>query len=201
MGVEWTIWDKLCLIWALVYEKKKQKSKRMRKRWCLGGWWLRGQGHFVGRFRVRSASLKTFQTLWLAKHCLVLLFRDQLLYLGVQYIFTLDLMCMQYLCVSVIHWTMTQTTGSLTCLHDFLMHAYTHVFAFIFSLRLNYCLFGRGERLGACFFHSVSFFRLGEPLGPPLWNPRSNTANGRHVRSARMARNCSLFFVVSTVSL
>ena len=86
--------------------------------------------------------------------------------------FTLDLMCMQYLCVSVIHRTMTRTTGSLTCAHYLLMHAYTHVFAFIYSVRLSGCLFpvgGGGEGLGAPFFH------FGGPSGPLLWNSRSNS--------------------------
>ena len=32
------------------------------------------------------------------------------------------------MCVSVIHQTMTQTTGSLTCLHDYSMPVYTHMF-------------------------------------------------------------------------
>ena len=48
------------------------------------------------------------------------------------------------------------TAGSLTCLHDLLTHAYTHVFAFIYSLRLNGCLFyggvGEGGRGAGPFF-------------------------------------------------
>ena len=43
----------------------------------------------------------------------------------VQYMFTL--ICMQYLCISVIHWTMSGTTVSLRCLHDLLTRVYTHV--------------------------------------------------------------------------
>ena len=55
--------------------------------------------------------------------------------------FTLVLICMQYLCVSIIHRTMTQATGPLMCPHDLLMHAYTHVWLFFvaccYSVRLN----------------------------------------------------------------
>ena len=58
---------------------------------------------------------------------------------------TLDLLYMQYLGVSVIHQTMTQTSGCLTCLHNLLMHAYAHVFAFIYSVKLNGCLFHGGK--------------------------------------------------------
>ena len=50
----------------------------------------------------------------------------QLLSIEVQYMFTL--ICMRYPGVSVNHRTMTRTTRSLTCLHDILMHVYTHVF-------------------------------------------------------------------------
>ena len=70
--------------------------------------------------------------------------------------FTLDLICMRYLCISVIHQTMIGTTGSLTCLHDLLMHASTYVFAFIYSVRLNGCLF----------FLSFFFFGGGEAWVP-----------------------------------
>ena len=56
---------------------------------------------------------------------------------------------MQYLRVSVIYRTMTHTTGSLPCLHYLLVHVHTHEFAFIYSVRLNDCLFhGGGGSLG-----------------------------------------------------
>ena len=87
---------------------------------------------------------------------------DQLLYIEVQYMVTLDLICMQYLCVCVIHQTVTRTTGSLTCLHNLLMRECTHVFDVIYSVRLNGCLFhGGGRSLGP-------FFDLGGPLNPLL---------------------------------
>ena len=41
------------------------------------------------------------------------------------------------------------------CLHELLIHAYTHVFVFIYSVRLTGCLFhgGKGEGgLGTLFF-------------------------------------------------
>ena len=69
---------------------------------------------------------------------------DQLLYMEVQYMFTLDRICMGYLCFSEIHKTMTWVSESLTCLYDLLMHAYTHMFTFIYSVRLNGCLFHVG---------------------------------------------------------
>ena len=40
-----------------------------------GGRWSGGRRCLVGRFGVGSANLKKFQTSWLAKRCLVLLFR------------------------------------------------------------------------------------------------------------------------------
>ena len=167
MGVEWTIWNKLCLIWASVYEKKKQKSKRMRKRWCLGGWWLRGQGHFVGRFRVRSASLKTFQTLWLAKHCLVLFRWPSSLYRSTVCIFTLDLISVQCLC---FHNPFdTAYTIYNVCTWSFNACVYTCVCIYIFCRTEWLPLSWRGQGLGAPFF-----FHLGGPLGSLLWNSRSN---------------------------
>ena len=66
---------------------------------------------------------------------------EQLLYMEVQYMFTLDRICMGYLCFSEIHKTMTWVSESLTCLYDLLMHTYTHMFTFIYSVRLNGCLF------------------------------------------------------------
>ena len=47
---------------------------------------------------------------------------------------------------------MTKTTGSLTCPHNLLMHAYTHAFAFIYSVKLNGCLFHWGVGCNAPFF-------------------------------------------------
>jgi len=64
---------------------------------------------------------------------------DQLLYIEV-HVHTRSTAHAVSLC-SVNHPTMTRTTGSLTCLHGLLMPAYAHVFAFIYSARLNVCLF------------------------------------------------------------
>ena len=103
---------------------------------------------------VSAASSKKFETSWLAEHCLVLLFRQptSLYKIEVQYVFTIDLICMHYLCVSVIHRTLTWTTGSVICLHNLLMHAYTDMFAFVYSVRLNGCLFhGGGAGFGPLF--------------------------------------------------
>ena len=63
---------------------------------------------------------------------------------------------------------MTWTTGALKCPHNFLMHAYTHMFVFIYSVRLNGCLFqkGGGGAWGP-FFHSEG------PLGPLVYNPKT----------------------------
>ena len=44
---------------------------------------------------------------------------------------------MQYLCVSIIDQTMTWITGALTRPHNLLMHVYTHVFVYIYSVRLG----------------------------------------------------------------
>ena len=70
--------------------------------------------------------------------------------------FTLDLICMQYLCVLVIH-------QSLTSLYDLLMHVYTQVFGCIYSVRLSGCLFFWGGGVGA-----PLFFLFRRALGPPL---------------------------------
>ena len=68
--------------------------------------------------------------------------------------FTLDLICMCYLCFrNPLNYD--TTTESLTSLYDLLMHAYTLVFAFIYSVRLNGVLFGGG-----------AFF-----IGEGLWAP------------------------------
>ena len=74
--------------------------------------------------------------------------------------FTLALMCMQYLCVSIIHRTMRLTTGYLTCPRDLLMHAYQFTCVWL-------CLF--------CKTYSWLFRGGGGSLGLLSWNPRSNT--------------------------
>ena len=70
---------------------------------------------------------------------------------------------------------MTRVTGSSTCLHNLLTHAYIQcVCLYLFSKTewLSFLLgvgWGGGRRVWAPFFHS------GGPFGPFLWNPRSNT--------------------------
>ena len=80
MGIEQTIRSRFCVISASVYFKKatttkKRKSKRTRKRWCQWRTMVERQRMFCWVLHVSSAGLKKFQTLHLAKHCLVLLLR------------------------------------------------------------------------------------------------------------------------------
>ena len=84
---------------------------------------------------------------------------EQLLYLDVQCMFTLDLICMQYLCVSVIHQTVMDY-------RIFNVPTRSYMFVVIDSVRLNGCLFhfhgmGRGRNLEPPFI-----FRSGGSLGP-----------------------------------
>ena len=123
----------------------QQKSEKSRNRWCQ---WRR----MVRRLRMfcwvllcwfhQFEKVPNF-VVGQALSCLILQAAN-FFYQEVQHMFTLDLMCMRYLCVSVIHWIMTRAIGSLMCLHDLLMHVYTHVFTFIYSVRLNGCLFHGG---------------------------------------------------------
>ena len=181
-GLEWA-YSRQCKVdfaWFqlhLIKEAENSCSRRVRE-WerggVRGGRWFWGRGCFVECFSVGSASLTMFQTSWLAKCCHT--FQATSFFLR-KYMFTL--MCLQYLWASIVHWTMTLTTESLTCLHDLLMHVHTHKFCFsffLYSVRLNGFLFhGGGGSLGPPFFHSgVGGWGLGL-LGPLLWNPRSNT--------------------------
>ena len=116
MGVEQTIWSGLCLISASVYQRSRKwlqlKSKRRRKRWCQWRTMVRRQRMFCLAL-VGYASLKKFQISWLAEHCLVLLFRKPAsLYRSTVCVHT----NMHVVCLSVIHQTVTGTTGLLTCL-------------------------------------------------------------------------------------
>ena len=134
---EQTIWSRPCFVSIPFVKTNKtksrkllqQKSKRTRIRWCQ---WRT----MVGRPRIFRWALqcqfRQFEKApnFLVRQVLSYCSGDQLLYIEVQYMFTLVLICMQYLLVSIIHQTTIQTTGSLTCLHDLLMHAYSHVFAF-----------------------------------------------------------------------
>ena len=72
-----TRWTLLDFSFSLLKKlKQKQKNKRPRQRCCQWRTMVRRPRCFIGRFSVCSASLKKFQTSWLAKHCLVLLFRQ-----------------------------------------------------------------------------------------------------------------------------
>ena len=106
-----------------VFLKAENSCSRRGREWerggVNGGYCWGGCGCFVGHLIVGSTSLKKFQTsllaMWLSYSS-----GNELLYieLDVQYMFILDLICMQYLCVYIILWTMTQTVWSLTCLHS-----------------------------------------------------------------------------------
>ena len=111
------------------------------------------------------ASLKKSQISWLAEHCLVLLFRQPAsLYRSTVCVHT----NMHVVCVYLIHQTVTGTTGPLTCLHDLLLHAYTHMFAVIDSVILNGCLFMEGVGIWVPFFHRE---RTVAPPPPPFMLP------------------------------
>ena len=148
-SAKWTWLDFSFSLKCFFLKKLQQKSRRMRKMWCQ---WRTT----VGRRRMFHWALQR----WLRQFEKVLNFSvsqvlsyssgNQLLYTEVQYMFTLDLICMWYPCVSVIHQTVTGTTGPLTCLLLFQCMC-VHTFAFIYSIRLNGCLFHWGG-LGPLFF-------------------------------------------------
>ena len=86
-----------------------------------GGQWFGARGRFVGCFSVGSASFKKFKHPGWPTIVLSCSLGYQLLYIEVQCMFTL--ICVQYLCVSLICQTMTWTTGSLRwSFNDLLMH-------------------------------------------------------------------------------
>ena len=72
-----TKWTLLAFSFFFFFFKAENSCSRMeRERGDVsGGRWLGGREFLVGRFSVGSASLKKFPTSWLAKRCLVLLFR------------------------------------------------------------------------------------------------------------------------------
>ena len=156
MGIEQTIWSGLCLISASVYQRSRKrlqlKSKR-RKRWCQWRTMVRRPRMFQWAL-LGYASLKKSQISWLAEHCLVLLFRQPAsLYRSTVCVHT----NMHVVCVYLIHQTVTGTTGPLTCLHDLLLHAYTHAVLLlgcgIAEVPLNIfigCINGRLSCLSIC---------------------------------------------------
>ena len=74
--------------------------------WCWWGWW-----QFIDHEHIHGA---TACSLHLSDH------NHQ-----VDYFCRLLCVCAGYVCVAIIHWTLTWTTGSLTCA-QMLMHAIAH---------------------------------------------------------------------------
>ena len=144
----------------------------MRRGSVSGGHQTGGQGCFIGRFSVGSTNLKKFQTSWLAKRCLVLLFRRPTsLYISTVYVNTRPNMH----AVSVCFRNPSNYDTDHRIFHvptqSFNACIYTSVC--LYSVRLRGCLSSwRGRRLGP---PPPFFFHLGGPLGPLLRNPRSNT--------------------------
>ena len=124
MVVEQTVQSRLCLISASIYQRCRKIVPAGVREW--GRWSVRwgqwgGQGCFFECFIVGSANLKKFQTSLLAKLSFLSLEMTNFYGLELQYMFTLICIRERYLCASVIQWTVAQTTGSLTCLHDLLL--------------------------------------------------------------------------------
>ena len=127
-----------------------------------GGWWG-GRGCLVGCFGVGSAGLKKFQTSWLAKRCLVLLFRRPTsVYRSTVYVHSGSnrhavSVCFRnppkyhsdYVIFNVPTWSFNTYVYTRVCLY----RVFCETEWLPFSWRL------RG---------------FGGGLGPLLWNPRSN---------------------------
>ena len=77
---------------------------------------------------------------------------NQLLDIEIQYMFTLDVLCMQYLCVFIIHRTMIWITRSLMCPHNLLTQIYTHVCLYLFFKTDWLPISWRGRGFAAPFF-------------------------------------------------
>ena len=136
--------------------KKPRCSRRVRE-WeravVSGGGWFGGQGCFIGHLSVSSASLKKFHASWLAKHCVVLLFRQPTsLYESTVYVHIRSNMHVvsvyfcnppnldtDYRIFNVPTWSFNPCIYTGVCLH---------MFAFTYSVRLNGCLFQGGGGAG-----------------------------------------------------
>ena len=146
----------LCLISASVYQRNRKqlqrKSKRTKKRWCHWGTTVGKLRMFHGCFCVGSASLKKFQTSWLAKCFLALLFRQPISFCrSTVYVHT------SMHAVSVcFHNPLSQDTDDrifTVPTSSFNACVYTHVlFALTYSVRLNGCLFQGGGGLNSSFY-------------------------------------------------
>ena len=75
---------------------------------------------FFLHLSVGSASLKKFKLCGWPIVVLLYSLGHQFFDIELQYMLTLT--CMQYVCFSIIHQTMTRSIGSIMCLHDLLMH-------------------------------------------------------------------------------
>ena len=100
-GVERTIWtNEADFAWWFQLQFVKEVGNSCNRRigeWGRGGVsgerWLGGQRCFVGHFSNGPASLKKFQTSWLAKRCLLLLFRRSAsLYRSTVYVYTINML-------------------------------------------------------------------------------------------------------------
>ena len=131
MSIEKTIQSRLWLISASVYQPSRkwlqQKSKRTGKRWChwrrmvRRPWMFRWALQCQFRWFEKVPNFMVGQVL-----CCLTLQATSFFLWRIQYMFTL--ICLWYLCASVVNQSMTQTTGSFTCLPYLLMHVFTHMF-------------------------------------------------------------------------
>ena len=155
--------------------KKPRCSRRVRE-WeravVSGGGWFGGQGCFIGHLSVSSASLKKFHASWLAKHCVVLLFRQPTsLYESTVYVHIRSNMHVVsvYFCNPPNLDTDCRIFKVPT--HSYNACGYARVCLHVFCNLDWMAAFFMGE--GA-----LSFVREGS-RGPLLWNPRSNAVRGK----------------------
>ena len=102
------------------------KSQRKERGGVSGGQWSGGRGCFIGLFSVGSASLKKFQTSWLAKRCLVLpIRRPTSLNSNTVYVHTRSNVHAVVVCFrNPLNYDMDYRI--LMCLYNLLMHVYIH---------------------------------------------------------------------------
>ena len=165
-------WLQLQFIYITKKKKKEEEnscSRRVKERdlgGVSGGRWLGGHGCFVWRFSVGSASLKKFQISWLAKRCLILLFRQPTSLYGSTVCVHTNVQVVS-VCFRNPLSSDTDNVGSLTCLHDLLMHVYSHVFCLLhLFLKTELLLFSWG--VGGWGVRWGGSFSSGRALGPPF---------------------------------